>query len=55
MVEPFLPEQKEKRAQVVAVADEFGVDLRTASLQFAAAPSIVSAVIPEANTETGAS
>lgn len=38
----------EKRARIMAVADRFGIDVRTAALQFAAAPSIVSAVIPGA-------
>lgn len=39
-----------KRQQVQAVADRHGVDLRTASLQFANAPELVSAVIPGART-----
>lgn len=38
----------EKRARIMAVADRFGIDVRTAALQFAAAPSLVSAVIPGA-------
>ena len=38
----------EKRARLMEVADRFGIDIRTAALQFAAAPSIVSAVIPGA-------
>lgn len=36
----------EKRARIAAVADRFGIDIRTAALQFAAAPSIVSAIVP---------
>lgn len=36
----------EKRARVAAVADKHGIDIRTAALQFAAAPSIVSAIVP---------
>nr|WP_217647045.1 aldo/keto reductase [Planctomicrobium piriforme] len=44
------PGAQEKRQQVMAIADQFKIDLRTASLQFAAAPSIVSAVIPGART-----
>lgn len=42
------PGAVEKRARIMAVADRFGIDVRTAALQFAAAPSIVSAVIPGA-------
>ncbi|HSI40453.1 MAG TPA: aldo/keto reductase [Xanthobacteraceae bacterium] len=38
----------EKRARLAAVADRHGIDLRTAALQFAAAPRIVSAIIPGA-------
>ncbi len=41
---------KEKRKQIVEVTDSFGVDLRTVALQFAAAPAIVSSVIPGART-----
>lgn len=40
----------EKRARLAAVADRHGIDIRTAALQFAAAPSIVSAIIPGART-----
>lgn len=40
----------EKRRQLTAVADRFGVDLRTAALQFASAPPIVSAIIPGARS-----
>ncbi|MFN4160636.1 MAG: aldo/keto reductase [Stenotrophomonas sp.] len=40
----------EKRAKVQAVCDRHGVDLRTAALQFANAPEVVSAVIPGART-----
>ncbi|MCD9030386.1 aldo/keto reductase [Luteimonas sp. Y-2-2-4F] len=39
-----------KRARVQALADAHGIDLRTAALQFAAAPEVVSAVIPGART-----
>ncbi|QWT39775.1 aldo/keto reductase [Dickeya dadantii] len=42
------PGAVEKRAQLATIADRFGVDIRTAALQFAAAPTIVSAVIPGA-------
>mgnify|MGYP001083447188 CR=1 FL=1 len=44
------PGAVEKRQKVVAVADEFGIDLRTAALQFAAAHPVVSSVIPGART-----
>lgn len=36
----------EKRAQILKIADQFGIDIRTAALQFAAAPKIVSAIVP---------
>lgn len=39
-----------KRAKVQAVCERHGVDLRTAALQFAAAPEVVSAAIPGART-----
>jgi len=39
-----------KRAAVQAICDRHGVDLRTAALQFADAPDVVSAVIPGART-----
>lgn len=39
-----------KRAKLSAAAEKHGIDLRTASLQFAAAPKVVSAVIPGART-----
>ena len=39
-----------KRERVVKVADKYGIDLRTAALQFAAAPQVVSAVIPGARS-----
>lgn len=42
------PGAMEKRARLATIADRFGIDIRTAALQFAAAPSIVSAVIPGA-------
>ncbi len=38
----------EKRARLAAVADRHGIDIRTAALQFAAAPAIVSAIVPGA-------
>jgi D-threo-aldose 1-dehydrogenase len=42
-----IPDDKARqRAHMLALADEHGVDLRTAALQFAAAPSVVAAVIP---------
>lgn len=42
-----IPERfKEKRAKLRQVSDKHGVDLRTAALQFCAAPSIMAAVIP---------
>ena len=40
----------ERRQQLAAVANRHGIDLRTASLQFAAAPKVVSAVIPGARS-----
>lgn len=39
----------EKRSKISAIAQKYGTDLRTAALQFAAAPSIVAAVIPGAS------
>ena len=44
------PEMAEKRRKMNAIASEHGVDLRTAALQFAGAPSVVSVVIPGART-----
>ncbi|MCC2598017.1 aldo/keto reductase [Sphingobacterium sp. FBM7-1] len=41
---------KEKLAALQRVSDNHRVDLRTAALQFAAAPEVVSAVIPGAHT-----
>jgi D-threo-aldose 1-dehydrogenase len=41
---------KEKRAALKQVADSHGVDLRTASLQFCAAPDVVASVIPGASS-----
>lgn len=41
---------KEKRAKMQAVAKRHDVDLRTAALQFAAAPAAVASVIPGART-----
>jgi len=40
----------EKRARISALATEHGTDLRTAALQFSAAPSTVAAVIPGARS-----
>ena len=40
------PAYMEKREKISQIAQAHGVDLRTAALQFAAAPSVVSAVIP---------
>ncbi len=40
----------DKRARVQRVLDEYGIDLRTASLQFAEAHPTVSAIIPGART-----
>lgn len=39
-------EHAKRRARMIELAREHGVDLRTAALQFAAAPSVVAAVIP---------
>lgn len=41
---------KEKLAALTTIAEEYDVDLRTAALQFAAAPDVVSAVIPGASS-----
>lgn len=41
---------KEKRAKMQHVADNHQVDLRTAALQFCAAPDVVASVIPGAST-----
>lgn len=41
---------KEKLAALTTIAAEYDVDLRTAALQFAAAPDVVSAVIPGASS-----
>ncbi|GKS77141.1 aldo/keto reductase [Acidovorax sp. SUPP950] len=38
----------DKRARLAVVADRHGIDIRTAALQFAAAPAVVSAIIPGA-------
>ncbi len=38
----------EKRSRISTIAEKHGIDLRTAALQFAAAPAVVSAVIPGA-------
>ena len=39
---------KEKRAKIEAIATKHGTDLRTAALQFAAAPAVMASVIPGA-------
>ncbi|HEY1101134.1 MAG TPA: aldo/keto reductase, partial [Myxococcota bacterium] len=41
---------KAKRTKLMAVAKQHKVDLRTAALQFAAAPKVVSAIVPGART-----
>lgn len=38
----------EKRARLATIANRHGIDIRTAALQFAAAPTIVSAIVPGA-------
>ncbi len=45
---------KEKRAKMNRVAENHGTDLRTAALQFTAAPSVVAATIPGARDATQA-
>lgn len=46
-----IPADKAKqRDRMAALAKEYGVDLRTAALQFAAAPKVVAAVIPGARS-----
>ncbi len=42
----------EKRAAMLKIAEEHETDLRTAALQFCAAPSVVATVIPGARTPT---
>lgn len=42
------PHHIEKRSRLNAIAQSYGVDLRTAALQFCAAPPTVSAIIPGA-------
>lgn len=42
---------KEKRDKISAIAKEHGTDLRTAAIQFTAAPSVVAATIPGARNE----
>ena len=45
--EPSIPPAMlAKRRQLTSVCDRHGIDLRTASLQFAAAPDIVAAIVP---------
>jgi D-threo-aldose 1-dehydrogenase len=41
---------EEKRARLAEIAEDHGVDLRTAALQFAAMPDVAAAVIPGART-----
>lgn len=41
-------EQIEKRSKLSAIASQYGIDLRTAALQFCAAPTVVASVIPGA-------
>jgi D-threo-aldose 1-dehydrogenase len=43
-----------KRERLRAVANQFGVDLRTAALQFSAAPDVVVSLVVGAHTETQA-
>ena len=45
---------KEKREKISKIAKEHGTDLRTAALQFSAAPSVVAATIPGARTSAQA-
>ncbi|GAB4025027.1 aldo/keto reductase [Spirosoma koreense] len=47
---PIKPEYLEKRDRLQAVAGQYGVDLRTASLQFALYPDVAVSVIPGART-----
>ncbi len=48
---PEIPEGfKEKRRKMSELAEKHGTDLRTAALQFCAAPKVVSMVIPGART-----
>ena len=47
---PIKPEYLDKRDQLRAIASQFGVDLRTASLQFALYPDVAVSVIPGART-----
>jgi D-threo-aldose 1-dehydrogenase len=48
------PEHLAKREKLRAVASQFGVDLRTAALQFSAAPDVAAALIVGAHTEAQA-
>ena len=45
---------REKRERIDKLAQQHGTDLRTAALQFAAAPSVVAAVIPGTRSATQA-
>lgn len=47
----FPDEMKEKRKQMMEVCKNHKVDLRTAALQFALAPKVVSSIIPGARTK----
>lgn len=47
---PIKPEYLDKRDRLRAVAQQYGVDLRTASLQFALYPDVAVSVIPGART-----
>jgi D-threo-aldose 1-dehydrogenase len=48
------PAHLAKREKLRAVANQFGVDLRTAALQFSAAPDVVASLIVGAHTEAQA-
>jgi len=46
--QPVPADAADKRAKALAAARKHGIDLRTAALQFAAAPTVVSAIVPGA-------
>ncbi|WPJ94615.1 aldo/keto reductase [Coraliomargarita algicola] len=47
----YIPqEMQDKYTKISAIAQQHGIDIKTAALQFAAAPSTVSAIIPGART-----
>jgi D-threo-aldose 1-dehydrogenase len=48
------PEHIAKREKLRAVAAQFGVDLRTAALQFSSAPDVAASLIVGAHTEAQA-